>query len=116
MATVSTIADDFDGTTPAESYSFIVGDKEYMIDLSEENAKEFQSLLDQFEEKMTPYIRAGRALGKANPRRSSSSNKSSGPDPKLVRAWAEEEGIELNSRGRIPANIIEQYENRKKKS
>lgn len=112
MATISTLADDFDGTTPAETYNFIVGDKEYVIDLNEEHAEELKSLQEQFAEKMAPYVRAGRSIGKANPRRSSSSSNKPSYDASAVREWAKGEGIEVSERGRISGEVLEAYENR----
>ncbi len=32
------------------------------------------------------------------------------PDPKDVRAWAKERGIEVPSRGALPAEVVEQYQ------
>ena len=43
---------------------------------------------------------------------SSSKSSSSGAgqiDTKAVREWAESNGIELSSRGRVPADVIEKY-------
>ncbi|MFJ6599301.1 Lsr2 family protein [Micrococcus luteus] len=114
MAQTMVITDDLNGATPAETYYFIVGDKEYAVDLGEDNAKDFQSILAQFEEKMAPYIRAGRSIGKANPRRSTSNKPSY--DAATVRIWANENGYEVSDRGRIPADILEAYENRNKKN
>jgi hypothetical protein len=39
--------------------------------------------------------------------RTSSSRERSGG----IRAWAKDQGIKVSERGRIPASIIEQYEN-----
>lgn len=32
-----------------------------------------------------------------------------GPDPKTVRAWAAENGIEVSPKGKLPAAVVEQY-------
>ena len=32
-----------------------------------------------------------------------------GPDPKAVRAWAEANGVAVNSRGRLSAEVLEHY-------
>lgn len=47
----------------------------------------------------------------ASRRRSSSSRANSSPqvDSKAVRVWAQEQGLEVSSRGRIPAQLIERY-------
>ena len=45
MATISTIADDFDGSTPAETVTFFVSGQKYAIDLNEEHQAQFQDVL-----------------------------------------------------------------------
>ena len=116
MATISTIADDFDGSTPAETVYFAVSGKEYAIDLNEEHRAELEEVLDAFAEQIPRYTDAGRPMGKAtSPRtstRSGSAGRKSGTDTKAVRAWAQENGYEVGDRGRIPAEIIEAYTNR----
>ena len=76
------------------------------IDLSQAN-------VDKFAAAITPYVDAGQRVGG---RRTSSSYSpkasSSGTgqvDTKAVRKWASSNGIELSSRGRVPAEIIEKY-------
>lgn len=32
-----------------------------------------------------------------------------GPDPKVVRAWCEEQGITVNAQGRVPQDIVRKY-------
>ena len=59
--------------------------------------------------------RVGVGYGKARevPLAISKSSRSSSPgsqvDTKAVRAWAASNGIELSSRGRVPADVIEKY-------
>lgn len=118
MATISTIADDFDGSTPAETVYFSVAGKEYAIDLNEEHAAELADALAKVDEQMKRYTDAARPMGKSSTgtaRRSSKSSKSS-QNNKAVRAWAQENGYEIGDRGRIPEEIQEAYRNRSKKS
>lgn len=117
MATISTIADDFDGSTPAETVYFTVSGKEYAIDLNEEHRAELEEVLDAFAEQMRRYTDAARPMGKATSPRATSSRsggagRKSGTDTKAVRAWAQENGYEVGDRGRIPAEIVEAYTNR----
>lgn len=116
MATISTIADDFDGSTPAETVYFAVSGKEYAIDLNEEHRAELEEVLDAFAEQMRRYTDAARPMGKASAPRASSSRsggaRRSGTDTKAMRAWAQENGYEVGDRGRIPAEIVEAYTNR----
>lgn len=121
MATISTIADDFDGSTPAETVYFSVAGKDYAIDLNEEHVAELTDALAKVDELMKDYTDKARPMGKSSTgtaRRSSKSSKSSksSQDTKAVRAWAQENGYEIGDRGRIPEEIQEAYRNRSKKS
>jgi hypothetical protein len=42
-------------------------------------------------------------------KRSTTRKTSSGVDLKAVRAWAASNGIELSSRGHVPASVLQQY-------
>lgn len=109
MATVSTLVDDLDGTSPATTVHFQVNGKSYAVDLNEENAQTLQDLMDQVEEKFKPFVRVARPLG------TTSVKKSNKPeyDAKAVRAWAESQGMEVSSRGRIKKEILDAYYARK---
>lgn len=115
MATISTIADDFDGSTPAETVYFAVAGKDYAIDLNEEHAAELADALAKVDEQMKRYTDAARPMGKSSTGTARRSSKSS-QDNKAVRAWAQENGYEVADRGRIPEEIQEAYRNRSKKS
>jgi len=81
---------------------FEVGGAEYEIDLSKKNARTFRKQL-------APYLEHARRAGRGQRRRqarSASSREHSGD----IRAWANEQGIAVSGRGRIPASVLEQYE------
>lgn len=115
MATISTIADDFDGSTPAETTYFSVAGKDYAIDLNEEHAAELADALAKVDELMKDYTDKARPMGKSSTGTARRSSKSS-QDAKAVRAWAQENGYEVADRGRIAQEIQEAYRNRSKKS
>jgi hypothetical protein len=93
--------DDLDGSQAEGTLTFALEGVQYEVDLSAKNAERLRKAL-------TPYIEAGRRVGGARGRRSS--KRSTGEiDPKAVRAWAESNGIEVSGRGRISAEIVEQY-------
>ena len=78
---------------------------EYTIDLSQAN-------VDKFAAAITPYVDAGQRVGGRRTSTSSSKASSSGAaevDTKAVRKWASSNGIELSSRGRVPADVIVKY-------
>jgi Lsr2 len=101
MATkvLTTLQDDIDGSAAVETVRFGLDGVEWEIDLSDRNANRLRNSLSEF-------IAHGRKVGGKRTRKTASSSE---VDPKLVREWAEANGIEVNSRGRIPAEIVERY-------
>lgn len=101
MATkVSTaLLDDIDGSKATQTIRFALDGIEYEIDVSDRNANRLRNSLQDF-------IAHGRKVGGRRTRKSASSGQI---DTKAVRKWAEANGIELSSRGRIPAEIVERY-------
>lgn len=117
MALISTIADDFDGSTPAETVTFSVGGRNYEIDLSEENRAEFDALLAEFEEKMKKFTDVARRADRSSTAgRISGRASSSRSDVAKVRLWAVDNGFVVKDRGRIPAEVMDAYRNRGTKS
>jgi hypothetical protein len=97
-----TLEDDLDGGPAEETVRFAVGGTEYEIDLNRKNARAFRKQL-------APFIEHARRAGRGQRRRqarSASSREHSGD----IRAWANEQGIAVSGRGRIPASVLEQYE------
>lgn len=122
MAIISTVADDFDGSTPAETVSFSVSGRDYEIDLSEQNRAELDALLAEFEDKMKKFTDAARPAGRTTSARSSSggrasskSSSTSSAEASKVRLWAVDNGFDVKDRGRIPAEVMDAYRNRGKK-
>ena len=102
MATKITVAleDDLEGGPADETVRFAVGGTQYEIDLNKKNAAAFRKQL-------APFVEHARRAGRGQRRpRSSSSRQRSGD----IRAWANEQGIAVSGRGRIPAIVVEQYE------
>jgi Lsr2 len=92
--------DDIDGTPATETIRFGVGGADYEIDLSAEHAKEFR-------EAMEPFVAgARRVTGGGRPAR----GRSGGPAPAAVRQWARSAGIEVSDRGRVPDDLIAQFQ------
>jgi hypothetical protein len=102
MATKITIAleDDLDGGPADETVRFAIGGTEYEIDLNNKHAAAFRKQL-------APFIEHARKTGRGPRRpRPASSRQRSGD----IRAWAQQQGIAVSGRGRIPASVVQQYE------
>jgi hypothetical protein len=92
-----------------ETVTFGLEGTEYEIDLSKANAEKLRKALH-------PYVSAGRKVGgrRGRPALRAVRGKTKGDaDPKEVRAWAESQGIEVSSRGRIPASLVLQFKEAK---
>lgn len=94
-----TLVDDLDGSSASESVSFSIDGTEYEIDLSEANAQELRDSLAK-------YIEAGRRASGAKSKAPSRSGKN---DTAAIREWAQKNGYNVSSRGRIHGSIIEAY-------
>ncbi|MEV0172564.1 Lsr2 family protein [Streptomyces sp. NPDC050803] len=99
------LVDDLDGGEADETVTFALDGKTYEIDLTTANADKLRGLLD-------PYVKGGRRTGgRASGGRGKARAASGGSqDTAQIRAWAKENGFEVNDRGRVPASIREAYE------
>src|SRR6478672_2371339 len=105
MATkiLTVLQDDVDGSEASETVSFALDGASYEIDLSAKNASALRDSL-------TPWIAPARRLsGRGRTAGSGKANAFDQVDNRSVRAWANANKIEISSRGRISADVIEQY-------
>ena len=101
------LIDDVDGNEiedgDGQSIAFSFSGVDYTIDLSKSNA-------DKFEKAIGPYLEKAQRVGGRKSRGSSAPTSTSpSVDTKAVRKWAESNGVQVSSRGRIPANVIEKF-------
>ena len=102
--TVVLLEDDIDGSEAKETVSFALDGSEYEIDLNEGHASELR-------EALTRFTAAGRKVSGGRGRPAARTKAShGGPDAKAVRMWAADNGIQVNTRGRIQAEVMEKYE------
>jgi hypothetical protein len=105
MATKTQVVliDDLTGDLTDTTVMFALDKTEYEIDLSNENATEMW-------EGFSRYVEAARKVT-CGGRRSAPAPKPTyaGYDPAAVRAWAAGQGIEVNARGRIKADVVEKF-------
>ncbi len=112
--TITVLTDDLDGRElkdgQGQTVPFSVGGTQYEIDLSDKN-------LGKFYDALKPYTEVARRVGgprttgprRPSPDQSRPAESAAAVDNKAVRAWAASNGVEVSTRGRIPAEVVEQY-------
>ena len=98
------LVDDIDGGTADETVTFSLDGVSYEIDLTHDNAAHLRDVL-------APYVGHGRRIG--GPRRASArggARAQDGTNPAVVREWAKSQGIAVNERGRISAELRAKYD------
>jgi Lsr2 len=104
--TIVLLEDDLGGGDADETVAFGLDGRSYEIDLSTKNATALRKALE-------PYVSAARKTsGRSALAGRARADSPTGPDAATLRAWAIENGYEVNSRGRVSAAIREAYENR----
>jgi hypothetical protein len=96
------LTDDLDESPASQTIHFAIDGVEYEIDLSDKNAKKFSAVL-------APYVENGRRLSSRRRASGRRADGAAGVDPKVIRQWANEQGIEISTRGRIPGEIVDRY-------
>jgi Lsr2 len=102
------LVDDLDGSHADETVRFAIDGRDYEIDLSSQNARKLRTSL-------RPYLSAGRRTGTrhAQPATSGAHEETGrSDDSRQIRQWARGRGLDVSSRGRIPAYLRQAYERR----
>ena len=94
------LEDDYDGGEADETVAFGLDGSDYEIDLSSDNATKLRDAL-------APWVANARKTGGRRARRSG--RVTAGPGSAEIRAWAQENGMPVSARGRVPAEIREAY-------
>jgi hypothetical protein len=99
-----TLVDDLDGSQAEETVAFALDGSTYEIDLSSKNAQE---LRDGF----AAYVGAARKVGRTgkHARTGGGAATADREQNQAIREWAKKKGLKVSERGRIPAEIAEQY-------
>jgi hypothetical protein len=96
------LEDDLTGGPAEQTVRFAFEGSDYEIDLSAKNAAAFGK-------KLAPYLEHARRAGRAparGPGRTAAARQRWGD----IRAWAKEHGLAVSERGRIPADVVQQYQ------
>ena len=103
--TTVTLVDDLDGSTAEEQVEFAMDGRSYEIDLSAANSAKLR-------EALAPFVSAARRTG--GRRRSTAATTATRPSTdreqnQAIREWAQQQGMKISERGRIPSNVLEAY-------
>lgn len=96
------VLDDITGEEGASTVRFGLDGVQYEIDLVSDEA--LRTALE-------PFIKHARRTGgaPARPRTPGAARPAGRPDPKAVRAWAKDQGMDINERGRVSKEIFDAY-------
>jgi nucleoid-associated protein Lsr2 len=98
--TVVELVDDIDGSPAEESVRFGLDGIAYEIDLSQKNAAGLRDAL-------ASYVGAGRRRARIRGRRSTVTPVRA--SSRTIREWARANEVDVPDRGRIPAAVVEQF-------
>ena len=101
--TVVILEDDLDGSKADETVQFALDGAEYEIDLTTAHADELRQVLGR-------YISGARKTSGGRGRGRQPRAAGVGVDAKAMRLWAIDNGLQVNTRGRIQADIVEKYQ------
>jgi hypothetical protein len=96
--TLIELIDDLDGGRADETVRLGLDGKLFELDLSKRNAKKLRTLLQ-------PYVTGARRVGRRTQIRSTHRY-----DTTAVRKWAESSGVDIAKRGRIPREVLAQFQ------
>jgi hypothetical protein len=107
MATQTTVMliDDLDGSEADEQVRFMVDGKTYEIDLSSRNSKKLR-------EALAPFVTAARRSGgraRSGAGGTVARATSDREQNQAIREWAQQQGLKISERGRIPASVLDAY-------
>ncbi|MFI6052753.1 Lsr2 family protein [Streptomyces violascens] len=100
---VTIYTDDLTGEESAEAatHQIVIDGVAYEVDLGPDS-------YDKLMEAVGPFLKAGRRV-RGSRGKATSTRQAGGTDTAVVRAWAKENGYDINDRGRVPAEIREAY-------
>jgi hypothetical protein len=114
-ATMQVLVDDLDGSEGAQTVRIGWNGDWREVDLSKRNLASLSRALDRYWNVSRPVSDGGRSSRR---RRATTKSRATGAtrDPKLIRAWATENGIAVPGRGRIPGEVERQYNDANRRS
>ncbi|MPY12284.1 histone-like nucleoid-structuring protein Lsr2 [Arthrobacter bussei] len=98
--------DDLNGQEAEETVRFGLDGTEYEIDLTTNNASELRSTLSQYVDAARKASGGRRGQGG---RLGTSTSRTKRDDVQKIRQWAQDNGHNPSSRGRIPQSVVDAY-------
>jgi hypothetical protein len=108
-ATVDVLVDDLDGSEGVETVRIGWNGDWRELDLSKKNFASLSRALDKYWNVSRPVSTNGRSSRRRPTPMPSSRSVTARRDPKLIRAWAADNGISVLARGRIPGDVERRY-------
>jgi hypothetical protein len=109
-ATVEVLVDDLDGSEGVETVRLGWNGEWRELDLSKKNLASLSSAVDRYWNASRPVSRNGQSSSRRPSKPTKSSRRAKAKrDPKMIRAWAVDNGIAVPTCGRIPGDVERQY-------
>ena len=100
------LEDDIDGGEAVRTVEFSIDGANYEIDLNQANA-------DTLLKALAPSIdKARQVTSRSSARRTTTRRSTSRPNAQEIRDWAKGQGLKVSERGRIPAEVMDAWNNR----
>lgn len=99
------LTDDLNGKEATQTVEYTWGGVDYVIDLTDANARRFERQMTRWVEHSRPAVSKPDApTGDVK-----WADEFADPEPKAVRAWARDQGLPIGKTGAIPADIQRAY-------
>ena len=100
------LVDDLNGEEAQETVRFGLDGSEYEIDLTTDNASELRSALSQY---VDVARKASGGRRSQNGQRGNSTSRTKRDEVQKIRQWAQDNGHNPSSRGRVSQSIVDAY-------
>ena len=97
------LEDDLTGGPAEETVKFAVDNTDYELDLNARNAADLRR-------RFAPFVEHARLVRPRRPSRGRTRTAANRERTRQMRAWAEQQGIAIADRGRLPRHVIQEYE------
>ena len=97
------LEDDLTGGPAEETVKFAVDNTDYELDLNARNAADLRR-------RFAPFVEHARLARPRRPSRGRTRTAANRERTRQMRAWAEQQGIAIADRGRLPRHVIQEYE------